>query len=152
MSFLDNAICPISSVKIDNNVGRLTVFQCAILLALYLWTGSPYLIFLVALDYGIRMTGNVTYSPLRWIAVKLAKATGLPTQFTDQAPKLFASRVGFLFAASSALLFPVSASASALVAGILLLFTVLDSVFDFCVGCLTYSYVVLPFYKWRGIR
>lgn len=152
MGFLDNVICPISDTKIDNTVSRLTVFQCAVLLALYLWTGIPYLVLLVALDYGIRTTGNGTYSPLRWVALRLASAANLPNKPTDQAPKIFASRVGFLFAATSALLFPFAATASTIVAGILLIFTILDSVFDFCVGCLTYSYVVLPFYKWRGIR
>ncbi len=152
MGFLDNVICPISSTKIDNTISRLTVFQCAVLLALYLWTGIPYFILLVAVDYGIRTTGNGAYSPLGWVAVRLARAAGLPNKPTDHSPKLFASRIGFLFATVSTLLFPFAATASTIVAGILLIFTILDSVFDLCVGCLTYSYVVLPFYQWRGIR
>lgn len=152
MKFLDDVICPISFVKIDNHISRLTVFFNAVLLALYIWTGIPLFVFVVALDYGIRAVWNPQFSALRWVAAKAIGVSGMAPKLIDQAPKLFASRVGFLFAITSALLAPVSPSASAIVAAVLLVFTVLDSVFDFCVGCMTYYYVVLPFYQWRGIR
>jgi hypothetical protein len=70
----------------------------------------------------------------------------------DQAPKMFAARLGLLFSAGAVLFFALSLPVSLVFGGILLVFATLDSVFDFCVGCLTYTYVVLPFYKWRGIR
>lgn len=152
MKFLDNVICPISNVKIDNHVSRLTVFMNAALIALYLFTGLPYFMLLVAVDYGIRAMWNPKYSPLRWLAASIINLGGFSPKMIDQAPKLFASRVGFLFAAISVLLVPMYATASLIVAGILLIFTILDSVFDFCVGCLTYYYIVLPFYQWRGVR
>jgi hypothetical protein len=149
MSFLDNIICPISNVKIDSHVSRLTVFMNVILIALYLFTSIPYFMFLVAIDYGIRALWRPEYSPLRWIAARLARLGGFPVKLVDQAPKLFASRIGFLCAAISVLLMPISITASLIVAGILLIFTILDSVFDFCVGCLIYHYFVFPFYQRR---
>jgi len=152
MKFLDDIICPVSFVKIDNHVSRLTVFTNAVLIALYLFTGAPYFMLVVAIDYGIRAIWKPRYSPLRWIAARIVNLGGFSEKLIDQAPKLFASRVGFLFAAISVLLIPVSITASLIVAGVLLIFTILDSVFDFCVGCLTYYHVVLPFYKYRGIR
>lgn len=124
----------------------------ACLLATYLLTGIPYFVFIVAIDYGIRAIWKPKYSPLRWIALRSVTAIKLPEKFTDQAPKLFASRVGFLFAFASAIFVPLSMPISIIIAGILLVFTILDSVFDFCVGCITYAYIVLPFYQFTGIR
>jgi hypothetical protein len=152
MSFIDNVICPVSNVKIDSNVSRLTVFLNAICLALFVSTHIPWLVILVAVDYGIRVMGQAEYSPMRWVAVKIAGALKWSAQPIDQAPKLFAARLGFLFSAGSALFFTASLPASLVLGSILLVFATLDSVFDFCVGCLTYTYAVLPFYKWRGIR
>jgi Domain of unknown function (DUF4395) len=152
MEFLDNAICPISNVKVDSHISRLTVFLNASLLALYLVTGIPLFIGIVAIDYAIRAIGNPKYSPLKWIAATIINLAGRSPKMVDQAPKLFAARVGLLFAAMSVALMPMNTTASFIVGGILLVFTVLDSVFDFCVGCITYAYVVLPFYKWRGVR
>jgi hypothetical protein len=152
MSFLDDVICPISNVKVDNNVSRLTVFFNAILLALFLTTHIPYFVILCAVDYAIRVAGQAQYSPMRWLAANIAGMLKWPAKMTDQAPKMFAARLGLLFSAGSALFFVVSLPVSLIVGSILLVFATLDSVFDFCVGCLTYSYVVLPFYKGRGIR
>lgn len=149
MSLLQNVICPVSNVKIDSYTSRTTVFLNVILLALYVFTGSPLFILIVALDYGIRAAWKPAYSPLGWVAKRLVRAVGLPQKLVDQAPKLFASRVGFLFAGVSALLLPVSAPASIVVATVLLVFALLDSVFDFCVGCITYTYLVLPFFQRR---
>jgi len=152
MSFLDNVICPISNIKVDNNVSRLTVFFNAVLLALFVTTHIPYFVILAAFDYSVRVAGYPQYSPMRWIAAKIASGLKWSIALKDQAPKAFAARLGLLFSAGSALFLFSSLPVSLILAGILLVFTTLDSVFDFCVGCLTYTYVVLPFYQWRGVR
>jgi hypothetical protein len=152
MNFIDNAVCPISNVKIDGNVSRLTVFINVIFIALYLLTGSPYFMIVIAIDYGIRGIWSQKYSPLRWIAERVARAVGIPVKLVDAAPKLFGARGGFVFAAISVVLIPIAPVASFIVAGVVLIVALLDSVVDLCVGCLTYAYIVLPYYKWRGIR
>ena len=152
MSFLDDVICPVSNVKIDNNISRLTVFFNVILLALFVTTHIPYFLILCAVDYAIRVAGKPQYSPMRWLAANIASALKWPANMQDQAPKMFAARLGLFFSAGAVIFFSFSLTVSLVFAGILLVFATLDSVFDFCVGCLTYTYVVLPFYKWRGIR
>ena len=152
MSFIDDIVCPISAVKVDNNVSRLTVFFNAVLLALFVITQSPFFVILCAVDYGIRVLGNPKYSPMRWIAANIASLLKWSVYLKDQAPKIFASRLGLLFSAGGVIFFPFSLQISLIFAGILLVFATLDSVFDLCMGCLTYTYVVLPFYKRRGIR
>ena len=64
----------------------------------------------------------------------------------DKAPKIFAARVGFLFALASALLFFISLSASLVVALTLMCFALLESVFNLCVGCLVYTFIVFPLF------
>ncbi len=147
-----DVICPVNNNKINKNLSRVTVFINASLLALYVITGMPLLVALVALDYGIRAIWKPEYSPLRWVALQIVNVLNIPEKEMDQAPKLFASRVGFLFAFASLIFVPISMPVSLVVAGILTVFAYADSVLDFCVGCITYTYIVLPFYQYLGIR
>jgi hypothetical protein len=138
-------VCPISDKRIDCNVSRMMVFLSSIVIAAYLYTRVPYFMIAVAFDYGIRAFGNPKYSLLRLMACGIVKALRLPELKIDLAPKLFASRLGFLCAIVSAGLFFLNAQAVSI--GIAILFlglTLLDSVFDFCVGCLIYHYLVFP--------
>lgn len=147
-----SVICPVSSINIDSNVSRMTVFLNVLLLAAYVLTSFPVLILIVAVDYGIRAAWNPQYSLIRWIARQIVAGLGKTGKMINQAPKLFASRIGFMFALTSALLFMIAPVPSLVVAGILMIFAFLDSVFSFCVGCITYTYIVLPFYQYLGIR
>jgi hypothetical protein len=146
---MNNLICPISNDKVDNNCSRLTTFIIALLIAGYLFTGIPYFILFVAVDYSIRALGNRKYSPVMRIAGAILTLIKFPKKMVSHAPKLFASRIGLLFSAVSIILFPFAFSASIIVAGILFVFTALDSVSNVCFGCITYTYVVLPLYKKR---
>jgi len=53
-------------------------------------------------------------------------------------------RVGFLMAAAAAVALPFSLSASAYIAVALAAFNILDGVCNFCVGCIIYTYLILP--------
>ena len=148
MKLLDNIICPISFKKIDGNINRLAVFIDVLLLVGYLFIGSPYFIAIIVFDYAVKAFDKGKYSPLNWIAGKIAKIIKLPTKLVDQAPKLFAVRVGLLTASISLIFYLLGMpTTSFIVAGVLLTFTTLDSVFNICVGCLMYHYLVFPFYK-----
>lgn len=151
MSFLDDVLCPISNVKVNNAIVRGTALVVTIVVGLYVFTGIPYFILLAAIDYVIRAR-EPKYSPFRWVAEQVVKAASIPEHWVDQAPKLFAVRVGLLFSGVSALLLPIAPMISLILAGILMFFAFLDGVFDICMGCITYTYVVLPFYKARGLR
>ena len=66
----------------------------------------------------------------------------------DKAPKIFAARLGFLMTTVIAVLFILHLQIlSMIVAGILIFFATLEFVFAICVGCMIYSYVIVPFYK-----
>lgn len=142
-------VCPVSGDKIDRNVSQLTIFQSVILVGLFIYFKQPVYLYIAALDYFVRAFVDGQYSPLRFIANYIASFLRLKPRMIDKAPKLFASRVGFLCLLCTCLLFNVNMLTGSLViaafAGSLFL---LDALGIVCVGCLMYHHLVYPiFYK-----
>ncbi len=91
----ESIVCPISSVKVNSNVSRLTVFINAVLMIVFMFTLNPIFLYVVTVDYGIRAMGYNNYSPLCFLASLIVKLTGSKFKIVDKAPKMFASRLGF---------------------------------------------------------
>lgn len=91
-------ICPISPEKVDSHVSRLTVFINAALMIYFLVSLQPVPLFLVTIDYGIRAYGYNQYSPLCFISSLVIKLSGTKAKMVAKAPKVFASRLGFVCA------------------------------------------------------
>ncbi len=143
-----NIICPISTEKVDSHISRLTVFINDAIMVYFLFSLQPIAIYLVAVDYGIRAAGYNRYSPLCFLESLIIKISGVKPKMADKAPKIFASRLGFICALLGSLFITVNLPGAALV--IIVFFVVLatlDSVFDLCVGCMIYNYLVFPFFK-----
>lgn len=141
-------VCPISIEKIDSNVSRLTVFINVVLMGLYLYTQNSLFIGIVVCDYFIRAVFKVEYSPIRFLAYGIVSAFNVKKKPINLAPKIFASRLGLICALTAAVLQLLGYSTGALItAGLLMVLSIMDSVFNFCVGCLIYNFFVYPFYK-----
>jgi len=148
-----NIICPISPEKVDSHVSRLTVFINAALMIYFLITLQPIPLFLVTLDYGIRAYGYNQYSPLCFISSLLIKTLGTKAKMVAKAPKIFASRLGFFCAVLGTVFILINLPiASRVIIGFFTVLAILDSVFDFCVGCLIYNYFVFPFFENKRVR
>lgn len=144
---MSTLVCPISTERIDSNVSRATVFLNVVLMALFIITQKPVFIYLVAFDYFIRATINGKYSPLRLIAYTTVNSFNLKKKPIDLAQKIFASRLGLLCAVASSILISLNLTTAAIVvAGFLMILSIMDSVINFCVGCIIYNYIVFPFY------
>ena len=137
-------ICPISTQRISRHVVRLTGQMMAGMIALYLVTGNIGFIIAIVIDYFIRAFTTLPYSPFSWAAAQIVRHTNWPPRQIDKAPKIFAARVGWLFALTTAVLYFIYPPASLIVGAALMTFALLESVFDFCVGCIVYTYIVLP--------
>ena len=125
---------------------RLTGLMMAGLLLLYLWTGSPWFIWAAVIDYTLRAFAPFPYSPFSWLAAQIAGLLGWQTRYIDKAPKIFAARVGWLFAFAGVLFagpFPILSVALILT---LVTFALLESIIDFCMGCVVYTYLVFPYF------
>ena len=145
---IQTVVCPVSIEKIDSKVSRLTVFLNVILMGFFIFTQNPVFIGIVAVDYFIRATMKLEYSPLRYIAFSIISLLKLPKKPVNLAQKIFASRLGLMCATVSFVLQLSGFTTGALiVAGILMLLSFMDSVLNFCVGCIIYNYVVYPFYR-----
>lgn len=139
-------ICPMSPQRINHSVVRLTGAMMALLIMLYAATGSSLFLMLAAGDYAIRAWTTLPYSPFSWLAARMSTLLHLPGGQINKAPKVFAARVGFLFALTATLLAFVLPVAALAVALTLMVFALLESIFDICVGCLVYTYVVYPLF------
>ncbi len=137
-------ICPISTARINEYTGRLTGGVMAALLAVYGLTGNRTFVLTSLLDYSLRAWTPIRYSPASWLATQVVRRTPLPEIPIDKAPKIFAARVGFLFALTSIVVSFRSFRASRGVAFMLMSFALLESVGNVCVGCLVYTHLVLP--------
>jgi hypothetical protein len=143
---MSTLICPISTLRINRNVVRITGFLMAAMIALYAYSGFIYFVIVIAIDYFIRAFIPVSYSPFSWLACQVARFFGLPERQTDKAPKIFAARVGFLFALATVALYFIHPTSSLIVGLLLMSFALLESIFDFCVGCVVYKYAVFPIF------
>ena len=144
---LQNLVCPISPLRVNENVVRLVAALVILLVALYIYTGSPYIILLLIADFYIRAFTALKFSPLSWTASQISALSGLREIRIDKAPKIFAARVGLLFTLAILLLFYIHPPSSIVVAFVLIGFAALEAVFNICVGCLVYSYLVFPLFK-----
>ncbi len=143
-------ICPISPLRVNENVVRVTALLIAVLVALSIFTSSPYIMLFLITDFYIRAFTSMKFSPLSWVATQFNRALRLPTVMTDKAKKIFSARVGFLFTVAILILLYVHPVSSVILSIILIGFALLESVFNICVGCLVYTYFVFPYFRPKG--
>lgn len=142
-----NFSCPISGEKRDNTTVRvvagfvLVIGGLALSVALLVSTGTAAMITgILALDFVIRAFIRPKYSPVATLARGIVSGLNLPRKMVDNAPKVFAARIGVAFSVITTILY----AAGLLYAGttiliILLMCAALESFFSFCLGCWMYS-------------
>lgn len=144
---MKSIVCPVSKAGADKNTVRITGFLTALLVVLYAVTGSVLIPAFMAVDFFIRAYTEKKYSVLSFTAGKIADGLGLEKKRIDKAPKIFAARVGLLFSITMVVLSFIAPTASLVTGLILMVFALLESLFNFCVGCIVYTYLVLPLYR-----
>lgn len=145
---MKNIFCPISSERINEQVPRVTALLVIMVTILAFAFESVMIMAFVAMDFYIRAFTKMKFSPLSCIAYWITKLLHLPAKAIDKAPKIFAARMGFTMATIFTVLYTGHLmAASAIVAGVMVLFAGLEFAFAFCAGCSIYTYLVLPFYK-----
>ena len=127
--------CPMSFERIDKNVVRVSAIITSGIIALYtvpsLASTATVLILMLALagDYAVRVfTSQI--SPIGWLGRQLTRRLGMKPKPMDKAPKIFAVRVGFIFAASSVGSFFADQTIAIGVGQGLMAFNLLDGVLD----------------------
>ncbi|MEP7143717.1 MAG: DUF4395 domain-containing protein [Ferruginibacter sp.] len=137
----NNIECPVDLVVINERKARLTAGSVFILTVIYLFTGLWAIPVFLVLDFFVRGFNLGRYSLLNFISDKLIRIFSIRPKATDQAPKRFAAKIGFLFSLSivGSLFFQFQ-TAPLIIALVLATFALLESVMGFCAGCYVYSF------------
>lgn len=145
---MKNLVCPISDQRVNEQVTRLNaMFTIGIIVLAFVLNSVLLFIFLMA-DFFFRAFTEIKFSPINFASHYMSHTLNLPVRMIDKAPKVFAARLGFLMTTVIAGLFIFNFKiASVVVAGILIFFASLEFLLAVCVGCMIYTYLVLPFYK-----
>jgi len=145
---MKNLVCPISDQRVNEQVTRLNAFFTIIVLVLAFVLNSKLLFTFLMADFFIRAFTEVKFSPISYTSHSVRNALSLSVKMIAKAPKIFAARLGFLMTTAITALFILNMTAASItVAGLLIFFAALEFAFGICVGCMIYTYVILPFYK-----
>jgi small-conductance mechanosensitive channel len=148
MTNLKQLVCPISNEHVSERVTRINALLAILLVLTWFVLDSPFFIVFLMADFYIRAFTKLKYSPLSYLSFQMVNAFQLDKKVIDKAPKMFAARLGFLMTITITILFLSGLNTAALaVAGILVFFASLEFVLGLCMGCIMYTYLVLPFYK-----
>jgi hypothetical protein len=149
-NWFDDLVCPISTDRVNEHVVRTTALVMAAMAIAYLVTGARWIPLLMAIDFCIRGFWRRDRSAAARLAGAIVARLGRPPVMIDFAPKLFAARVGLLFTVAITLTHGAFPTAARLLAGILIVFALLEGLGNICVGCIVYSLVVVPLVRRRG--
>ena len=103
---------------------------------------AAYVALGMALDFFVRLIGGAAFSPAGALAMLLS--VPLKEDLRNGPPKQFATMIGFVFSLVGGVLLQVESSgiAGAFVLGCLSGPAALEAVFDFCLGCWFFGYMV----------
>lgn len=137
----------ISENHVDEKVTRLTATQVIIITLVTLLTGWTWLALFLAVDFALRAFAHLP-SPLSFIARGLAKVFKLTPKPVFAPPKRFAAGVGLTFSLGIAIFLLLHYPIAAYVTGaILIICALLEAVFNFCLGCYVYNWIVVPIFN-----
>ncbi len=140
-------ICPISEERVNERVTRINAVVGILLLGAAFVTGSFVFPAFLTLDFYIRAFTKAKFSPISFLSQQMTNVLQLDKKEIDKAPKIFAARLGFLMSAVVTLLMLMGLNTAAIVVGgVLVFFASLEFALAVCMGCILYTYLVLPFY------
>lgn len=145
-----NIICPVSENKINENAARISAAGTIIVTALGLYFNSFLIFVLLAADFSIRAYTSAGNSPLKYITQLIVRSFNIKNKPIGAAQKKFAAELGFILSTAICLLMISGNYLAANILGyILIFFAFLETAFNFCFGCVVYTYAALPLLR-RG--
>ena len=131
--------CPISTRRVDSNMVRIISFQVVLFSLILLIAQESVFALILFFDFFIRAVRKPEFSPFHIVGQFVLTGWGIAPKLCDESPKRFALYLGLvasLFLAVSLLAgFTMIAT---FITAILLICALLETVFDFCIGCKIY--------------
>lgn len=136
-------VCPISNRRIDSNMVRFISVEIVITAIFLLLTQHIVFALLFLIDFSFRILRLREYSPFSIVASYALKNMNITPRMSDEAPKRFALYLGW----SMTILMTFFALLGyghtvTFFAWILLACSLMEAVFEFCVGCTLYHYLI----------
>lgn len=122
--------------KVKESVVKVAAIQVAIVAILSLFF-KPIILFVLA-DFIFRAFIGPEYSFLAISAKFISNRLNMKGEMIKYAPKRFAAMIGFAITFAASIFILVSSPAFYVLVGMLILFSLLEGVFGFCVGCKLY--------------
>ena len=136
--------CPISRRRVDANIVRIISFQIAMITLVLIMTGYSLLAFLLLFDFAVRISRRPELSLFYLVAKQLVTWWDITPKLCDESPKRFALGLGLFASFALVVLYLTGLDTAAAVIGIILLLAaLLETVFDFCIGCKLYYAIQL---------
>lgn len=137
-----NAICPISTNKIDEHIARLNATFTVLLITALILTNNILIATFLLVDFTLRGTENSKYSILSIVSKLIVNSLGLKKKPVNSGPKVFAARIGIVFSLLVILFSILNLQTAALAfASIFGVCAFLESALGFCVACRIYPFV-----------
>lgn len=132
-------VCPISTRRVDSNMVRVISFQVALFTVILLITQESLFAVILLFDFLMRTLRMPLLSPFHHIAKFVLDGWGVAPKLCDESPKRFALYMG-LVASLFLVVFYVAGftSFATTITIILLICALLETLFDFCIGCKIY--------------
>lgn len=135
-------VCPISTKRVDSNMIRAISFQVALFAMILLLSQELFFAWVLLFDFLMRMLRLSGFSPFHIVGTFAIAGSRLAPKLCDESPKRFALYLGLVTSLSIVIFYMADLTVFATALAILLLIcALLETLFDFCIGCKIY-YVI----------
>ncbi len=136
--------CPISTRRVDANMVRAISLQVALFTVILLVTEESFFALVLLFDFTMRTLRLSNFSPFHLISHFVLTGWGIAPKLCDESPKRFALYMGLVISLILVLLFAAGLPLFAMgIATILFVCALLETLFDFCIGCKIYYAIQL---------
>lgn len=133
--------CPVDFKKVNENKVRLTALWVLALSVLVLVTKSWLIAAFLLVDFALRAFDFGKYSLLNLLSDFTVNTFKISAKPIDQAPKLFAAKIGLVFSVTIiATILTDNLTATLYITAVLIFFAFLESALGFCAGCYVYTF------------
>jgi len=131
--------CPISTRRVDSNMVRMISFQVALFTVILLITQESSFALILLFDFFMRTIRQPNLSPFHVVGKFILTGWGVAPKLCDESPKRFALYLGLVISLFLVVFYVAGFTAFASAISIILLIcALLETLFDFCIGCKIY--------------
>ncbi|WP_309500207.1 DUF4395 domain-containing protein [Sulfurovum sp.] len=132
-------VCPISTRRVDSNMVRIISFQVALFTVILLIVEESFFALVILFDFLMRAFRLSKYSPFQIIGNFVLSGWGVAPKLCDESPKRFALYLGLVTSLFLVVFYMAGfTSLATLITVVLLICALLETLFDFCIGCKIY--------------